>query len=78
MKLIEAIIVDGKVYDVVKNNAGFDDCVKCEFNKGDGCLLEITGICPATNYHYFKRRRSIKRRAPKHEEMSRNRQKKRT
>ena len=53
---IEAIIVDGVVYDVVKNDEQFDDCRRCEFNNGDGCLLEITGICPATTYHYFKRR----------------------
>lgn len=53
---IEAIIVDGVVYDAVKSN----DCMVCDHCAfcGNGCyeLFGSPDSCPLILSHYFKRR----------------------
>ena len=55
MKKIDAIIVDGVVYDVVKSN-GITVCKGCDFYIDGDCLLSID--CPASieDDQIFKRR----------------------
>ena len=58
MKMLEAIIADGVVYDVKETTEiGFLDCDFCDMWDGSHCHLSgSVGICPVPNNHHLKRR----------------------
>ena len=55
MNKIEAIIVDGVVYDVVKSNEKAV-CKHCDFDSKDGCTLVNNNCLMVWENEYFKRR----------------------
>ena len=54
MNKIEAIIVDGVIYDVVKSNERAI-CTHCDFDSKDGCTLDNNCVMVWED-EYFKRR----------------------